>query len=548
MQIEILLPIIMPIKHPIEDLISSVYQLIEQKDNENLEIAFKQLCEEFNAISQERTPYMINLQFQAMAAIVRSQLYADVNDDFVAEEMQMINAFRYVCKNELVDPFLFKKLKQLVNEVVLECNAYYQRRGISMPIPHVIKELGQKYKTYPSIHHQAPEAHQCYLCESHLATCKGSHMAPHFLIQTFLSVDGTTKRGKEVVTETILGEWRQDRKWGRNVSPEDIDATFGGVPDEEKETIKSDALTRDDYFCEQCEKRFSYIEAAYADYFFKRKKTISPEISYLFWLSVFWRLHMASMCIRLNDADAERIRTILDTYLPNSQKDVANISLADHDRPLHYVLLHSEDTRSELLGLVGDHSTHAPYKILCGKYIVILYSSDVDSKYPVNDYRKQEQCVEIPFMEWWKYKFEILASAESKECGTLGTNSNALIDLVKGDHVKGFPDFSMNDNRNHILNRKTKQHALFIPGPIAKVLQFQSMCLYQNPDDFWQQFTSKYGYTKSEIEEMYQYWDDHQKLYTVKTHASSKRHQHRKAKSKAKTQRNARRMNRKGRK
>ena len=92
----------MPIKHPIEDLISSVYQLIEQKDNENLEIAFKQLCEEFNAISQERTPYMINLQFQAMAAIVRSQLYADVNDDFVAEEMQMINAFRYVCENELV--------------------------------------------------------------------------------------------------------------------------------------------------------------------------------------------------------------------------------------------------------------------------------------------------------------------------------------------------------------------------------------------------------------------------------------------------------------
>ena len=63
----------MPIKHPIEDLISSVYQLIEQKDNENLDIAFKRLCAEFNAISQERTPYMINLQFQAMAAIVRSQ-------------------------------------------------------------------------------------------------------------------------------------------------------------------------------------------------------------------------------------------------------------------------------------------------------------------------------------------------------------------------------------------------------------------------------------------------------------------------------------------
>ena len=91
----------MPTIHPIEELISSVYQLIEQRDNENLEIAFKQLRKEVNAISQERTPYMINLQFQAMAAIVRSQLYADVNDDFVAEEMQMINAFRYVCENEL---------------------------------------------------------------------------------------------------------------------------------------------------------------------------------------------------------------------------------------------------------------------------------------------------------------------------------------------------------------------------------------------------------------------------------------------------------------
>lgn len=538
----------MPTKHPIEDLIASVYQLIEVKDNENLDIAFKRLCAEFNVICQERTPYMINLQFQAMAAIVRSQLYADVNDDFVEEEMQMINALRYVFDNELVDTFLFNKLKKLVNEVVLECNAYYQRRGINIPVPDIIKEFGQKYKTYPSIHHQAPESHQCYLCESHPATCKGSHMAPHFLIQTFLSVDGTTKRGKEVVTETILGELRQDRKWGRNVSPEDIDATFGGVPDEEKETIKSDALTRDDYFCEHCEKRFSYIESTYADYFFKRKKTISPEISYLFWLSVFWRLHVASMCIRLNDADAERIRIILDTYLPNSQKDVANISLADHDRPLRYVLLHCEDTRTELLGLVGDHATHAPYKLLCGKYIVILYSSEVENKYPINDCREPEQCVEIPFMEWWKHKFDILASAESKECGALGANANALIDLVKGDHVKGFPDFSLNDSRNSILNSTSNQHALFIPGPIAKVLQFQSMCLYKNADDFWQQFTSEYGYTKSEIEEMYQYWDDHQKLYPVKTHVSSKRHQHRKAKSKAKNQRNARRMNRKGRK
>ena len=93
--------ILMPTKHPIEDLIASVYQLIEVKDNENLDIAFKRLCAEYNVISQERTPYMINLQFQAMAAIVRSQLYADVNDDFVAEEMQMINAFRYVCKKML---------------------------------------------------------------------------------------------------------------------------------------------------------------------------------------------------------------------------------------------------------------------------------------------------------------------------------------------------------------------------------------------------------------------------------------------------------------
>jgi hypothetical protein len=537
----------MPTKHPIEDLISSVYQLIDQKDNERLEIAFKRLCAEFNAICKEETPYMINLQFQAMAAIVRSQLYADQNDGFVAEEMQMIRALYYVYENELADPFLLMKLKKLVNEVVLECNAYYQRREINMPVPDLIKELGQKQRTYPSITHEAPDAHPCYLCEAQQATCKGSHLAPHFLIQTFLSVDGTTKRGKEVVTETILGELRQDRKWGRNVHPEDIDATFGGVPDEEKETIKSDALTRDDYFCEACEKRFSYIEAEYADYFFKRKKTIRPEISYLFWLSVFWRLHKASMCIRLNDADEERIRDILDTYLPYSPKEVAHISLADHDRPLHYVLLHCEDTRTELLGLVGDHSTHAPYTILCGQYVLKIYSADVHTgeKYPVNDYREPEQCVEIPFIDWWKCKYDILASAESKECRALGANSHALIDLVKGDHVKGFPDFSLNGQRDHILNRSSHQHALFIPGPIAKVVQFQSMCLYQNEDDFWRQFTAEYGYTRSEIEQMQQYWEDHSKVFPVKTHASTQKHQHRKAKSKAKTQRNARRHNRK---
>ena len=78
-------------RHKIEDTIDCVYDLIKKKDNANLEQAYDQLCDELNEIGDDTNPAIIHLHFQAMAAIIRCQLYVGANDDFVEDELQMLH-------------------------------------------------------------------------------------------------------------------------------------------------------------------------------------------------------------------------------------------------------------------------------------------------------------------------------------------------------------------------------------------------------------------------------------------------------------------------
>lgn len=106
------------------------------------------------------------------------------------------------------------------------------------------------------------------------------------------SYDGSRERDKVVVAVNSLGEGKLDRYFGHQVYDDTIKELLGhGLSDEEldEESKKTNALTIDHIFCSECEKRFSVLEDWYAE-ILKGNKDYPPQIPYLFWMSVVWRM------------------------------------------------------------------------------------------------------------------------------------------------------------------------------------------------------------------------------------------------------------------
>ncbi|MCH4183433.1 MAG: hypothetical protein LKF48_09795 [Prevotella sp.] len=538
--------------YKIKETIDRLYKQLELKDDVHLESTYDDLGIEFEEIiTIEGDPYLTWLKFQAMAAIIRYEIYKDEDDSFVSLEFSMIALMRSCIMNDELNEPQISQVVLLVQDIVRECNEYYERHGVSIPMPDIIKDFGKSKNKYQTIKRKEQEPHQCYLCKNAPANAKGSHLAPHFLIQHFLSYDGSSKRDREIVTEAVFGNLSKDRKWGRNVLPDNIDNVFNDVPQEEKEAVKPSAVTRDDLFCERCEKRFSFIESKYSDYYNKRKECISPAISYLFWLSVFWRLHIGGWCFKFSRKDAEAIRSILDTNIPDNQNDVNKLKPDDSWGTYCYTIARCENTKSELLGLVGNHSSKSPYKLLCGEYEVTLYSNrdkipaEIKEKYTVNDYHKSEIINVINFIDYWKWKYDLLREIEDNESSSLSDDpTKKLMDIYKGYDLGpnnmlypfGGEDIDMN-----ALKSNNGMYGLVIPGAIDKFMNFDAVHSFEDPNNVLSAFEEEYGYTKEEIQEMMDYWFGHMKINHFRTEESVERHKKRKTASKIKNAENKKR-------
>lgn len=535
----------------IEDVIDKMYQCIDNKDDVLLDDTFHELCREFNNISQIKDDaYTVYVQFLAMACIVRAHIYAQ-NSDAIEYENQMIYALNQVLVSDLFSRPQFLKVLEIVNQVVRECNEFVQKQGYDIKCPDIIQNYGKTGKKYDTIEHEPEPEHDCYLCKSRKGSFKGSHLAPNFLIQPFLSYDHTTKRDKEIVTEIILEDKIKARKWGRSVNPDVIRNQFGEVPDEELTSIKSNALTRDDYFCHECEERFGYYETLYADYFNKRNFNISPTTSYLFWLGVFWRLSVANMCFKMSKEDEEDARHILDMSMSYSINDVRNNKTTDGLGGFCYTILHCSDIKGERRGLIGNHALESPYKLVVGEYIITLYRNrdEVAESFPVNDYLTQERQVELSFIEYWKLKQEIMNETQRHEVINMRKNDSHIIDIAYGgdnDRLERVlnPVGSYIDDMSGIGKREKPKYGIIIPGAIMKVLEYESSHPFDDVEDFWRGFESCYGYKKSDIEAIANEYFDNSKIYRASSEQDRQRHYRRQMTSKKKQKINKKRKNR----
>jgi len=357
----------------------------------------------------------------------------------------------------------------------------------------------------------------CALCGEKEATCTGSHLAPHFLIQTFLSYNGGNSRDTEVINETAMAGWRKERKWGRAVPEDAIDETFGYIPDAEKEVVKPSAVTRDYLLCPACEKRFGLLETAYAESFRKHQPCPNGLMAYLFWLGVFWRLSVGKMALRLNKKDERQIGEMLHRTMPYDADGLKRLSPAEDMGPYSYQVFHCANTKGELSGVIGMHSGQSPYRLLLGDYLVVLYArpSEVKKGAQTNRLDRPEQWQEIPFLTYWKRKQQILDSTTAYESRRLGVEEEKILDVVKGDHLKEPPPFVDGDAQEASYD-DIKGHTYYqfkIPGSLQKVMTLiQQHPELDTPEKRFQLIEKELGYTQLEVQEMAQYWSAHVRI------------------------------------
>lgn len=376
---------------------------------------------------------------------------------------------------------------------------------------------------------------KCALCGQKEATCTGSHMAPHFLIQPFLSYDGASARDTEVINETKMVGLHKERKWGRAVPADTIDDTFGYVPEPEKLTVKDPALTRDNVFCPDCEKHFSLIEAAYAPYFRKHQPCPDGAIAYLFWLGVFWRLSVGKMALRLSKGDENAIGAILQRFMPYDTEGMKNLKADNNLGQYCYSINYCSDIKGELSGVIGMHVGHPPYHLLIGNYLITLFGKRVQAAGIINDYNGPEQWKEIPFIEYWKGKQKILDANAAYDSKHLWEEEKQYTDLVKGDHLEKLPSVFPGPAAEEIRYEEIKGKTYYgfkIPGSLQKIIQLtEDHPELDTPEKRFEKIKEELGYTIDEVQEMFDYWHRHQRINKLCTkpgkHKSKKRRRRR---------------------
>lgn len=482
--------------HKVKDAITNLITIFEQEYPE-----------------RTQDPDVAFLQLQVAAASIRYHVFRQ-------DVLSATSSFSLLCeesnkllKTDILDEHYKQKTCQLIDETEQVLNAFRE------DLDHVDNSLTGQPSPYvkqysPDEQFRSCQTNDtCLLCQESENLCTGSHLAPHFIVGSIFSFDGSRDRDKEIVNEETIASLKKEKKWGSRVNPDAIDNIFGeDIPEDEKTEHKQNALTRDYLFCKRCEDRFGHIENAYSALFTNRKKQLNPAISYLFWLSVFWRLSVSNMCVRLSVEDEENIRQILNTHMPNTRKEVDSLIANDSYGTYRYCLYHCDNIKGELSGLMGNHVSHSPYKLILGNYVVVLYSTKTkrDKKKTYNDWHTPEVCQEIPFLEFWKLKRNILDTVENLEFSNLTSDETSIVDIMQADsglEIKRLlPHKASQLTINNISDDKDQFLYPVMPGSVARMLTWTKEHQHLSIAEQCYGIERELGYTAEEMEYMYNWY------------------------------------------
>ena len=486
---------------------------LKKEDLQAAEEAIQQLFKAQDAETAQGTSDLEGtyLQFKGMGLAVEYHLLKHDHLSAVCHFMRMTEYFQEVKDNA---PFTESDI-QTIESLVIKTARHLKS---TVKVDDDDDNPTTDAETVP----QAPASiGPCRLCKEQEACCVGSHLAPHFLIQSYLSYDGLRKRDTEVVNETAMAGFKKERKWGRSVPVSQIDEVFGNVPEAEKESVKPSAVTRDHLFCNTCEKRFGYIESAYSEYFKQNKTCPDGLLAYVFWLGVFWRLSEGNMAVKLRKEDQEKIGELLHKLMPFDKKDIVHMKADEGLGGYAYSVFRCSDVKGELSGVIGVHDAKPPYRLLLGDFVVVLYNdrSQIAEGVVANFGDQPEQWQEIPFIEYWKKKQQILDANWKWELDYMGDGEEKYVDVVKGDHVEELPAiFGLADKEMTWRDiGGGKKYMLKIPGSLQKILLLcENHPEADTPEKRMELIKQELGYTPEEVKEMWTYWDEHVKPMTLR--------------------------------
>ncbi len=139
------------------------------------------------------------------------------------------------------------------------------------------------------------ETNKCLLCKENDATKTNSHIVPSFLVANVCSYDGSGKRDKEVMftitpskTSLYIGQL-PDTKIEEIIDTENL------TDERIERELKINTASRDYIFCPDCESKLSvWLETPYSLHH-KSGQTISPDVSFFFWVSIIWRMSISKI-------------------------------------------------------------------------------------------------------------------------------------------------------------------------------------------------------------------------------------------------------------
>lgn len=287
------------------------------------------------------------------------------------------------------------------------------------------EEVNSLFAELEKAQRATPEKHQnlvvgrfdtrCCLCRLLPANKTGSHMVPNFLTHPSFSWDGKGKRFHEALNHDFLNSLDKNCQfYGREV-PEWRFALGEGKNQVSEEDIEKNVnqLEYDNEFCSRCENRFGVLESAYSQFYNGQQKKINPRVSYLFWLSVLWRMSMGSMSIFMDMEDELSLRRLLDA---NMQDTVQDISKSTSDLgEWKYAIFRAAGLREGDKGIIGYRKESSPYVVMYNDLVMVFYhaapSDEELSLGPINvkrenlnDWHSEERSITVDRRWFWNVR------------------------------------------------------------------------------------------------------------------------------------------------
>lgn len=228
-------------------------------------------------------------------------------------------------KTDILDEHYKQKTRQLIDETEQVLNAFREK------LEHIDNSLTGQPSPYikqytPNEQFRSRQTNDtCLLCQESQNLCTGSHLAPHFIVGSIFSFDGSRDRDKEIVNEETIASLKKEKKWGSRVNPDAIDNILARIYPKTKRQNTSRTLSHATISFASVVKIDLDILRTPTQLFLPIVKTAKSSHLLSLLAICFWRLSVSNMCVRLSVEDEENIRQILNTHMPNTRKEVDSL-------------------------------------------------------------------------------------------------------------------------------------------------------------------------------------------------------------------------------